>query len=132
MSSLMCVLPVKMITVVIVEITFINLCILGHVVYEMCTGHALSNVIPTEQEYERVEDEECLEILRYIFKRNRKEKLTRSIKKVWSLRCLDSFMPWPIVKSCIDFTKRKGQCIQPQQIRLLCQTVLLPCDWKMW
>ena len=54
----------------------------------MCTGHSLRNVIPTEDEYERVEDVECLETLRYIFKRNKQGHLTHSIKKVCSLNCL--------------------------------------------
>ncbi len=41
---------------------------IGHVIYEMSSGHVLSGVVPTEEEYERVEYEEVKELLHFIFK----------------------------------------------------------------
>ncbi len=40
---------------------------IGHVIYEMSSGHVLSGVFPTEEEYERVEYEEVKELLHFIF-----------------------------------------------------------------
>ncbi len=40
---------------------------IGHVIYEMSSGHVLSGVVPTEEEYERVEYDEVKELLHFIF-----------------------------------------------------------------
>ncbi len=40
---------------------------IGHVIYEMSSGHVLSGVVPTEEEYERVEYDEVKELLQFIF-----------------------------------------------------------------
>ncbi len=40
----------------------------GHVIYEMSSGHVLGGVVPTEEEYERVEHDEVKELLQLIFK----------------------------------------------------------------
>ncbi len=41
--------------------------VVGHVIYEMSSGHVLSGVVPTEEEYERVESDEVKELLQFIF-----------------------------------------------------------------
>ncbi len=40
---------------------------IGHVIYEMSSGHVLSGVVPTEEEYERVKYDEVKELLHFIF-----------------------------------------------------------------
>ncbi len=40
---------------------------IGHVIYEMSSGHVLSGVVPTEEEYERVEYDEVKKLLQFIF-----------------------------------------------------------------
>ncbi len=40
---------------------------IGHVIYEMSSGYVLSGVVPTEEEYERVEYDEVKELLHFIF-----------------------------------------------------------------
>ncbi len=40
---------------------------IGHVIYEISSGHVLSGVVPTEEEYERVEYDEVKELLHFIF-----------------------------------------------------------------
>ncbi len=61
---------------------------IGHVIYEMSSGHVLTGVVPTEEEYERVEYDEVKILLRFIFKPSRGinifKKLTpkRMVKKV--------------------------------------------------
>ena len=56
-------------------------------IYEMSTGKMLgSSLIPGEEDYEHVTDEECKEILKYIFTRNRNGRLKWSIKEVCCLK----------------------------------------------
>ncbi len=40
---------------------------IGHVIYEMSSGYILRGVVPTEEEYERVEYDEVKELLQFIF-----------------------------------------------------------------
>ncbi len=40
---------------------------IGHVIYEISSGHVFSGVVPTEEEYERVEHDEVKELLHFIF-----------------------------------------------------------------
>ncbi len=40
---------------------------IGHVIYEMSSGHVLSGVVPTEEECERVKYDEVKELLHFIF-----------------------------------------------------------------
>ncbi len=43
----------------------------GHVMYEMCTGRVLNCVTPTEEDYGKIEDEKCRDVVKYIFKTKR-------------------------------------------------------------
>ncbi len=56
----------------------------GHVIYEMSSGRALSGVVPTEEEYERVEYDEVKELLQFIF--NFVEP-PATIRKFWNTQC---------------------------------------------
>ena len=48
----------------------------GHVIYEMSVGVELSRLTPIEEDYKQVKDENCREILKYIFE----EKKSKSLK----------------------------------------------------
>ena len=50
-----------------VIIQYIPLIHIGHVIYEMSSGHVLSGVVPTEEEYERVRYDEIKKLLQFIF-----------------------------------------------------------------
>ncbi len=39
--------------------------------YEMCTGRVLNCVTPTEEDYGKIEDEKCRDVVKYIFKTKR-------------------------------------------------------------
>ena len=59
----------------------------GHVIYEMSTGKMLgSSLIPEEEDYEHVTDEECKEILKYIFTINKNGGLKWDIEEVCCLK----------------------------------------------
>ncbi len=48
-------------------IPFLSYKSIGHVIYEMSSEYVLSGVVPTEEEYERVEYDEVKELLHFIF-----------------------------------------------------------------
>lgn len=54
----------------------------GHVIYEMAAGKELTRLIPSEVDYQCVEDEDCKEILQYIFTRKDNGRFERGIIKV--------------------------------------------------
>lgn len=55
----------------------------GHVVYEMCTGRDVGTLLPSEDDYMAVTEENCKEVLHYIFKRNEKRSVFKhSIQEV--------------------------------------------------
>ena len=62
----------------------------GHVIYEMSSGKELEGVVPTQQEYAIVEDEQCRDILYHIFAtkidKNGEIKFLHSIKEVRLIR----------------------------------------------
>ncbi len=63
---------------------------LGHVIYEMSAGLECPHLVPSEEDYEHVDEESCREVLRYIFKR-KEGRFVRDMKMVlislWCLMC---------------------------------------------
>ena len=54
----------------------------GHVIYEMSAGRDLTGIIPSEEDYGHVGDENCKEILKYIFTLRKDGQLKHAIPKV--------------------------------------------------
>ncbi len=76
-------------------IPFLSYNSIGHVIYEMSSGHVLSGVVPTEKEYERVEYDEVKELLQFVFnlieplpRERGLEKLKENWKKLTSKRMM--------------------------------------------
>ena len=64
----------------------IDLTLFGHVVFEMCCGYELTELVPGEQHYADIMKEQKLQqILHFIFQRNQDGTFAHTIKNVSSV-----------------------------------------------
>lgn len=55
----------------------------GHVIFEMSCGYALSGLLPTEQDYRSVQDKRVLDVLQVIFEQDQNRMVAiAAIRKV--------------------------------------------------
>ncbi len=69
---------------------------IGHVIYEMSSGHVLSGVVLTEEEYERVEYDEVKELRRNseILEVSSKHRYTEDCDESCAALILNPFTQW--------------------------------------
>jgi hypothetical protein len=72
-------------------------------VYEMCTGREVSALLPSLQEYDLVEDDECRSFLYYIFRRREDGTFKSTIKKVCASGCVRvGVCKWVCASGCVQ------------------------------